>query len=346
MQMHDQDEFRKAFMTDDEAAADTGAENTDAVVDEAAEAVGDAADNAPTEGAAEGASDTPAVAVVIDGDGAEGKTEEGPAAEAGVDDDSDVSPEEMQAYKSWKGRLKKREEELAAREAALAEKESPVALADGGEIKDEAGALDLSGNEGKSGEAGEAAADEGAEAVDIDSLKAEAAEMAGDPERLRAVLNTMVADYGREYVVGLMAAMSPMIDAMAQPYVAGVDSQLGSLIDDVTEAFRSMHRATIADAHEDFEQIVDSPEFQAWIDGLPEEDKAKAQATVDTGSAGKIIKLLQAFKDSLKASKEPSPEDIWDMDAASGVKNSAPLRIPTRAPASPDDEYRRAWDMA
>lgn len=331
MQMTHDEEFRKAFMADDEPAVEAKSDEAAAPAGDeqasespASDVPAEASENAPSGSAAEGADDAPAVAVVIaDGD------EAAPA----TDDDGDVPPEDVQAYKSWKGRLKKREEELAAREAALADREAPVAesaeeepaaLADGGEVSD----------------------DIGGEAIDLESLKAEAAEMAGNPERMQAALGQMVADYGREYVVGLMAAMSPMIDAMAQPYVAGVDSQLNALIEDVTEAFRSQHRATIADAHEDFEQIVDSPEFQAWIDGLPDEDKAKAQATVESGSAGKIIKLLQTFKDSLKAGKEPSAADVWAEDAAAGVKSSAPLRIPTRAPASPDDEYQRAWDMA
>ena len=338
MQMTHDEEFRKAFMADDESAVEAKSDEAAAPAGDeqasespASDVPAEASENAPSGSAAEGADDAPAVAVVIaDGD------EAAPA----TDDDGDVPPEDVQAYKSWKGRLKKREEELAAREAALADREAPVAesaeeepaaLADGGEVSDDIG--------------GEAVAEPG-EAIDLESLKAEAAEMAGNPERMQAALGQMVADYGREYVVGLMAAMSPMIDAMAQPYVAGVDSQLNALIEDVTEAFRSQHRATIADAHEDFEQIVDSPEFQAWIDGLPDEDKAKAQATVESGSAGKIIKLLQTFKDSLKAGKEPSAADVWAEDAAAGVKSSAPLRIPTRAPASPDDEYQRAWDMA
>lgn len=462
-----QDEFRNAFLADDEPAADEaltdgdtegGATDEAGGVEVAAEVSptdgAEASDNAPSDSAAEGAGDDAAVAVTLTGEGDE------PAAEADaspldeLDDDADVAPEDEQTYKSWRGRLKRREAQIAAREAALADKETAVpALADGGEVggeytyaedvdpmeaarrrmaerdaeyeakhgKPEAdkpakkagksvksaalkapvdpepkwergaplvapeddkpkwergaplvapedpkpkwerqeprtrvAATDLSyGDIKRFADGGEIESEaepeieagpaEGGD-FDVDTLKAEASEMAADPSRLRGVLSQMVEDYGRDYVVGLMAAMSPMIDAMAAPYVEGVDSRLAELVESVTSAFQSQHRAAIADAHEDFEQIVGAPEFQAWVESLPDEQKARATDVVENGSAGAIVKLLNEFKSKDKAAAR-SFEDSWAADAAAGVKSTAPLKIPTRAPASPDDEYKRAWEQ-
>ena len=77
-------------------------------------------------------------------------------------------------------------------------------------------------------------------------------------------------------------------------------------------------------------------------DGAP-----KADATVESGSAGAVIKLLQAFKDAQKAAEAPpeqTPDDVWAEDAATSVRSSAPLKLPTRAPASDEDEYKNAWN--
>ena len=42
--------------------------------------------------------------------------------------------------------------------------------------------------------------------------------------------------------------------------------------------------------------------------------------------------------------QEKTPEDIWAEDAATSVRSSAPLKLPTRAPASDEDEYKNAWN--
>ena len=185
--------------------------------------------------------------------------------------------------------------------------------------------------------------------VGIDAIKAEALELAGNPEKLAAVLKNMVADYGRDFVVGAVALAAPLIDAKAEGYIADVNGNLESLVSEVQQAFSSMHRSAISDAHEDFEELVDGEEFQGWLAGLDEADRAKAEKVVESGSSGQAIKLLGQFKEHLKAASEPkerTPEDVWAEDAASSVRSSAPLKIPTRAPESESDEYKRAFDEA
>lgn len=324
------DEYSKAFNADDEEMKE------ESMMDEVS-------DNKPDDGAAEGADEPAAVAVVLTDDEvpAEGMPTE-PAMEASVEEP--MSPEDEQRAKSWEGRLKKREAEIAAREAELEAKMAPLPeAATGGEVVDDT--IDNTDMPAEVEPEVESPAEEGGDM--IESLKSQATALMEDPAKLRASIESVVNDFGPEFVVAAMVMSSPMFaavfDNMAKPYVEGMESKLSALTDDVIDAFRSNHTATIAEAHEDFEQIVDSPEFQAFIDGMEETEKAAAQQVIEAGSAGQIIKLLKTYKDSQKA-PEQSPDDVWAEDAAAGVKGSAPVRLPTRAPASQEDEFKRAWE--
>ena len=110
-----------------------------------------------------------------------------------------------------------------------------------------------------------------------------------------------------------------------------------------------MHRNAISDAHEDFEEVVEGEAFKEWLASLDEPQRVKAEQVVESGSAGQIIKLLGQFKDFVAEKDKPNektPEDIWAEDAASSIRSSSPLKLPTRAPGSDDDEYKRAFNEA
>ena len=237
------------------------------------------------------------------------------------------------------------EEDLKAREAALSEREAPQTLADGGKAEDGNITLAEGGNGGEF-ETVDALADGGEVGDDIESIKQEALNLAGNPDKLAQVLATMIADYGREFVVGAVALAGPLIDAKAESYASDFNGNLDGLISEIQGAFSSMHKQTIADAHEDFEELVESPEFQAFRDSLPEDQQAKADATIESGSAGAVIKLLQAFKDAKDKPKEKTLEDAWAEDAATSVRSSSPLKVSSRAPMSEDDEYKAAFEAA
>lgn len=102
----------------------------------------------------------------------------------------------------------------------------------------------------------------------------------------RLLQGEQAASLAREFVVGTVALAGPLIDAKAESYASDFNGNLDDLISEIQGAFSSMHKQTIADAHEDFEALVDSPEFQAYLSALPEDQKAKADATVESGSAG------------------------------------------------------------
>ena len=317
----DQDEYSKYFNADEpenepEADAPEG-EDADTA-------------SAVTLGGETSAEESPEKAPEVQGD------QPTPAEATAETANPEMTPEDEQRAKSWEGRLKKREEELAAREAALAAKE-PQKFAEGGEVEAEPVEVGLGDEE------------EDSKGDDIDSIKAEAMELAADPKRLAAFTKQMVADYGRDLVVFQAAISSPIIEAKAEQYVSSVNDDIASLVSELQDAFRSRDRQTVADAHEDLDELLESPEFNSWMDGMSAEEKAAADEVLTYGSPGKVIKLLQKYKDSLAekdAPKEKTPEDIWAEDAATSVRSSAPLKLPTRAPASDDDEYSQAWNNA
>lgn len=326
MKPEDQNEYSAAFNAEDPEAmpqeampAEEGAKAPPVDAEAVAELMADETANAVPDSEGEGPGMSEPASAMTD-------MAEDPAV------DEPMAPEDEQRAKSWEGRLKKREEELAAREAALREQE----------MGDKAEGMDNWEDLGEAPEMAEGDEDSGAM---FEAIKQEAAALAQDPAMLARTIKQMVDDFGRDFVVSAAALAAPVVDMRATPYVDAIEGKMTSMIDDITQALQSMHRSAIADAHEDFEEVAQNPEFKAWIEAMPDDKKEKAVMIVDRGSAGQIVKLLTEFKSSLNA-PEKSPEDVWAEDAAAGVKGSAPLKLPTRAAASPEDEYRRAWDEA
>lgn len=269
--------------------------------------------------AAEGVSDDDTGAVVIDA-----KTAVNDAAEeAGIDTSAgqpdliaeaaaegeqaeQLSPEDLQRQKSWEGRLRKREEELAAREAAL--------------------------GSGGNGEVPAAADD--AEIAEIAEIRQRLAEDFGD--EFVGMISKLAAHEARKLAAeDIDAKLNPLHQTIAQA------------IQDVHAAFESMHFGAIADAYENFEQIINSPEFGAYINGLSGDEQEAAQAVLANGTPKQVINLLNAYKGSLEQKAEQvGPDASVDdaLDAAEGVRGSSPVQLPGRVPVGDEDEYRAAWD--
>lgn len=290
--MQQDDEFLKAFREDDVADESNG--------------------NEVSNEAPEGGAEDPANAVVIDAETAVGDAaEEGGmnlAGEAAAEGESvaqeqaeQLSPEDLQRQKSWEGRLRKREEELAAREAAMSNT-APV-------------------------------------------------EAQADDEEIAAIRQRLAEDFGDDFVsmIGKLAAYEARKLA-----ASGIDEKLGPIqqtiaqaIQDVHEAFENMHFTAIADVHDNFREVIDSPEFAAFINGMSGDDQQAAQDVLENGSPKQVIALLTAYKNSLEEKAETGgADDSMDdaMDAAEGVRGSATIQLPERVPVGDEDEYRAAWN--
>ena len=348
------DEYRKAF---NEGGAVESAEDMNV------------ADNKPTEAAPEGIAETPAVAVVI----AEGA----PAGEmpSDAEDKAAMSPEDMQRAKSWEGRIKKREAELAAREAELAAREAAlngegVEMAAGGKVcqKKDGGKVEMMAEGGEvmddemmpADEAadpmadempdlfaeGEGMADAGVEGdmegdMDADMAKADTAPVSDDP------VEQMAADYGPEIVAAVTAIVErtvrKIVEEMGGAFASEVEGKIAEIMRATNEGFGMIQGEMLRSVVDDIDDVLESDEFTAWVESLPEEEKAQAQQVIDAGTPSQGIKLIRQYK---ARSKGPSPEDVWAEDAAVAVKGKSPVRLPDRPSMSPEDEYRAAFNAA
>lgn len=348
------DEYRKAF---NEGGAVESAEDMNV------------ADNKTTEAAPEGIAETPAVAVVI----AEGA----PAGEmpADAEDKAAMSPEDMQRAKSWEGRIKKREAELAAREAELAAREATlngegVEMAAGGKVcqKKDGGKVEMMAEGGEvmddemmpademadpmADEApdlfaeGEGMADEGMEGdmegdMDADMAEADTAPVSDDP------VEQMAADYGPEIVAAVTAIVErtvrKIVEEMGGAFASEVEGKIAEIMRATNEGFGMIQGEMLRSVVDDIDDVLESEEFTAWVESLPEEEKAQAQQVIDAGTPSQGIKLIKQYK---ARSKGPSPEDVWAEDAAVAVKGKSPVRLPDRPSMSPEDEYRAAFNAA
>ena len=306
----------------------------------------------------EGATETPAVAMVIAPEpeaetaeameGAEGGAEAMPAEEAPAEDmpaedmpsedatadampaedageamadmpDEELSPEDLQRKKSWEGRLRKREEELAAREAALSEKpeESPAAES----------AVESVSTDGEAIRQVLARATEIAQSPDFDSMVASAVE-----------------DFGVD-IVAMFAAIGAKVagkteSAIVDDFGKAVTHKIDSVIQDMNSAFGMMHTEMIRTVLDDVEEIANGQDFMTWKDGLDEAGKAEAERVVTSGTPSQVVRLLRKYKADM-SSKDQAQSD--DMDANMGVRSASPVRIPARAAAGTEDEYLAAW---
>ena len=347
------DEYRKAF---NEGGAVESAEDMNV------------ADNKTTEAAPEGIAETPAVAVVI----AEGApTGEMPA---DAEDKAEMSPEDVQRAKSWEGRIKKREAELAAREAELAAREAAlngegVEMAAGGKVcqKKDGGKVEMMAEGGEvmddemmaademtdpmTGEApdlfaeSEGMAYEGMEGdmgdMDADMAEADAAPVSDDP------VEQMAADYGPEIVAAVTAIVErtvrKIVEEMGGAFASEVEGKIAEIMRATNEGFGMIQGEMLRSVVDDIDDVLESDEFTAWVESLPEEEKAQAQQVIDAGTPSQGIKLIKQYK---ARSKGPSPEDVWAEDAAVAVKGKSPVRLPDRPSMSPEDEYRAAFNAA
>lgn len=347
------DEYRKAF---NEGGAVESAKDMSV------------ADNETTEAAPEGIAETPAVAVVIAGGAPAGEMP------ADAEDKAAMSPEDMQRAKSWEGRIKKREAELAAREAELAAREAAlngegVEMAAGGKVcqKKDGGKVEMMAEGGEvmddemmpademtdpmTGEApdlfaeGEDMADEGMEGdmgdMDADMAEADAAPASDDP------VEQMAADYGPEIVAAVTAIVErtvrKIVEEMGGAFASEVEGKIAEIMRATDEGFGMIQGEMLRSVVDDIDDVLESDEFTAWVESLPEEEKAQAQQVIDAGTPSQGIKLIRQYK---ARSKGPSPEDVWAEDAAVAVKGKSPVRLPDRPSMSPEDEYRAAFNAA
>lgn len=240
---------------------------------------------------------------------------ETPAVEAAEGASGEAAEEPMnQNDKTWNGRLNKREEELNAREQALADKEgshSPrdVQASDSGESN-------IGGDkDGTSSSEGGVSADD--------------------------AMSRLSEDFGQDFVQMIVAIATAKAQeaaaAAAGATVEAVSKNVDQIIAHLTDRGQKEHFKEIHGAHPDFMDVANSPELQQWIAALPEEDQTSINRILATGSAEEIVSLLTKFKQA------GAPVDESAIDDAEGVRGGG-IQLPTQPAESGD--YEKAWEQA
>ena len=295
------------------------------------------ADDAPAQNdGATGGEPAAVVLAVADGEqieNAEGAaTADATTTSAGEDlSEEPTDPKELQRIRSWEGRLRAREAELARKEAELAKGRTEMPRA---EESGEGGESQAS--EGLEQAAEQLAADgnkEGADAVEQVAEQVESGEIT--PAQAMKIL---ADDFGEDFVkliqtiAGAQAkeAASKVAQEATGQFGQTIEQVIGNIADDRERA----HFEAIADAHPDFMDVTETPEFNEFIKQYPDGERI-----ADGGTAREIVKLLSKFKEANKpAPTEPDPA----IDAAQGVRSGG-LRLP-EAPVKAEG-YEAAWDQ-
>jgi len=307
------------------------------------------------------------------GDGGPGTGSEAGSAAHG----ETAMPEMTQSEKSWQGRLKKREDELKAREAALA---SSTPQADGSaavtgapegatpEPKPTGPAIDP--NEGA-----EPAAEEAIETLSEENAEIASAEgeelpgstsdiMANAPDDIKAIAQKFNTEFGEEFIDDFAKLFGYIAESRAGTVASEAIGPLKKLNDDlqgtlnaVIEQFQGMHQGDIEDGEPEFEQVVNSPEFEQWVMSQPQADQSRVVKVLQGGSASRILRVLKQFKDSLATNDTgPTPEkpapgqiDTSALDAAAGVRSTGsivPAITGSSGNESPESSFERGFSRS
>lgn len=307
--------------------------DTDDKMQTEAEAAIESAQAAPAEGDMPAAEGGDPVA-----DGGEQMADATTAEGAMTDEPTD--PKEIQRMKSWEGRLRKREEELAAKAAEL-----------------EARSAKPAGTESPAEEAAEEGAEEAAESPSreeaVEAVQ-EAVDAVEDGEMTpEQAIKVISEDFGPEFTKMLQT----LIKAEAGKVKAETDQGVDALVQAIRDDKAREHFEAIADAHPDFNEVGGSDEMVAYLEDLPDDERAAAQKVVEGGSTRQVIKLLNSFKewkartgalggddaegDEPAEAATPAVDDSA-MDAAEGVRSTG-LRLPPQPARS--NEYEKSWDQ-
>lgn len=145
--------------------------------------------------------------------------------------------------------------------------------------------------------------------------------------------------WGDEFVSDMEKLFSMYMKKNAGP---DLGARLDEALDDVRKAFATLHADTISDAHEDFLEVVNSPEFGQWKESLEPDKKAGVESVVDGGSARQVVRMLTEFKNWRDAQKN---QDADEMEQFEGVRSASGAPA-MRSTAPRSGEYDEAWNQS
>lgn len=209
-----------------------------------------------------------------------------------------------QQLKSWAGRLRAQQAELDAQKVAAASSSVNDVQTSSDEIAEEAG-----------------------EGADEETSEQD------DPRK------ALAEDFGSDFVTLITKLVENICTKQVGAQVGSVSATVDQVISDLQNERQQNHFNCIKDAHDDFMEVVESPEFEAWKAAQPPEDLNRTQRIIESGSAKEIVAMLTNFK----RSKQPGADDDDSLDAAEGVRSGG-ISLPKTPNAS--DDFADAWNQA
>ncbi len=168
----------------------------------------------------------------------------------------------------------------------------------------------------------------------LSAAPAEKTTPAIDEAGLQEAMDKLTEDFGEDFV-GMITTIATGIAMKIAAETAGAKvSEIGAnikmLIGEIGDMSERAHFEKIYDAHPDFADVADDPEFQAWTDA----DPGRAQV-VENGSARSVIALLTEWKDKNAPVEEGGDDDTEAV-------RSGGLKLPEPGPGLNKD-YADAW---
>ncbi len=212
-----------------------------------------------------------------------------------------------QRLKEWEDALKQKEADLDARDAST--------------TSTNAQETQTSGDGGGDGDDdGESAADEAAEKA--------------DPEK------ALADDFGQEFVELIIALVKKVCKGEVGAGISGVEATVNAVIEHLQTERHASHFKAIESAHKDYNEVIGSPEFEAYRAAQEPATQSDIDRVIASGSAQEIIDMLTKFKDASAGGGDSGADDDA-MDAAAGVRSSG-LRLPP--PAAQAGGYEDSWN--
>lgn len=164
----------------------------------------------------------------------------------------------------------------------------------------------------------------------------------GDEMSPDQAAETLAADFGDDFVKLIRAVARGEASAAAGESVGEMGKTVQDIIADIQDTKARLHFERIYDAHPDFVEIEESPEFKAYVSQHPE-----LQKVCESGTAREVIAMIDDYKKATAAGGDAGGGEApppMDTDDAEGVRSTG-LQLPS-APAAPPTDYLDAWNKA
>lgn len=177
-------------------------------------------------------------------------------------------------------------------------------------------------------------------------LNAREAELNAREEQMNAgamtydqAYSTLAEDFGEDFVKMIQVVASHAGEQGAGPAVSMLQQSVEQAISNLDDERMRMHFERIYEAHPDFVEITDSPQFVAWLEQNPD-----YKPVVESGSARSVIAMLDDFTKKGGGESDIPNDEFDDMAAgAEGVRSSG-LRLPeepSMGDGSFEDEFNK-----